>query len=59
MNCPMCETEMTIYDKGALKEKYACKACGEKIEKNTMTGEIIAIAGVLAGFAALLIGLGK
>lgn len=50
---------MTIYDKGVLKEKYACKACGEKVEKNTLTGEVIAIAGALAGIAAIFVGLGK
>ncbi len=59
MNCPRCEAEMTIYDKGVLKEKYACKACGEKVEKNTLTGEVIAIAGALAGIAAIFVGLGK
>lgn len=57
MNCPKCDSEMVVYDKGLMADKYMCKGCGEKLEKNTVTGEVIAITGALVGIAAAIFGL--
>lgn len=57
MECPKNHGEMFKYDESPLKEKYVCRICDLKLEKDTKTGKVVAIVGIAATVLAAIMGL--